>query len=161
MLQGRVGVLVEAVDASDDGKGKLQRLATAKGVPVVESFTRKALDAARKKAKADEKLGVDIVTRALVFPIRQIAVNCGLDGSLIAAKVEESTDANFGYNALTNEFGDLVQMGVIVPTKVERIALQNAASIAGLLLTTDAAITEIKEKKDKVPAGGGMDEMGY
>ena len=82
------------------------------------------------------------------------------DGSLIAAKVEESTDANFGYNALTNEFGDLVKMGVIVPTKVERIALQNAASIAGLLLTTDAAITEIKEKKAKSPAGG-MDDMDY
>jgi chaperonin GroEL len=121
---------------------------------------RKALEATRKKAKGDEKLGVDIVHRALIAPIKQIATNCGLDGSLIAAKVEENAEVNFGYNALTNEFGDLVEMGVIVPTKVERVALQNAASISGLLLTTDAAITEIKVKKDG-PAAPGMGDMDY
>ncbi|MGQ0628700.1 MAG: chaperonin GroEL, partial [Phycisphaerales bacterium] len=67
----------------------------------------------------------------------------------------------FGFNALTHEYGDLMKMGVIVPTKVERVALQNAASIAGLLLTTDAAVVDLKEKKAKAPAGGGMDDMDY
>jgi chaperonin GroEL len=128
------------------------------GVSVLRA--RKALDAARKKVKGDEKLGMDIIYRALAFPIKQIATNCGLDGSLIAAKVEENDSVSFGYNALTNEFGDLVKMGVIVPTKVERVALQNAGSIAGLLLTTDAAITDIKEKKEKAAAPGAED-YGY
>ncbi|MBL9032936.1 MAG: chaperonin GroEL [Phycisphaerae bacterium] len=123
---------------------------------------RRALDKLRKTADRDEKVGIDIVARAVVYPIKQIAANCGLDGSLIANKVEEADTANFGYNALTHEYGDLIKMGVIVPTKVERIALQNAASIAGLLLTTEAAIVEIKEKKK--PAGGGHDhgeDMDY
>ena len=127
------------------------------GVAVLRA--RKALDGLRKKARGDEKVGIDIVSRAVVSPIKQIAVNCGLDGSLIANKVEESDTPNFGFNALTHEYGDLVAMGVIVPTKVERVALQNAASIAGLLLTTEAAIVEIKEKK--APAGAGMDDMDY
>jgi len=132
------------------------------GVAVLRA--RKALEAARKKAKGDEKLGVDIVDRALTSPIKQIAQNTGLDGSIVCQKVEESKDANFGFNALTQTYGDLVKDGVIVPTKVERIALQNAASISGLLLTTDAAIVEIKEKKEKMPAGGGgggMDDYDY
>ncbi len=119
------------------------------GVAVLRA--RKALDKVRKNASGDEKIGIDIVHRAVYAPIKQIAANSGLDGSLIANKVEESDAANYGYNALTHEYGDLVKMGVIVPTKVERIALQNAASVAGLLLTTEAAIVEIKEKK----AGGG------
>jgi len=129
------------------------------GVAVLRA--RKALDNARKKAKGDEKLGVDIVNRALSSPIKQIAMNTGLDGSIVAQKVEESSDVNYGFNAVTQEYEDLVKSGVIVPTKVERIALQNAASIAGLLLTTDCAITEIKEKKEKAPAGGGMDDFDY
>ncbi len=117
---------------------------------------RLVLDSLRKKLHGDERLGVDIVSRALTAPIKQIASNCGLEGTLIAAKVEDSSDNNFGFNALTQEYGDLVKMGVIVPTKVERIALQNAASISGLLLTTEAAIVEIKEKK-AAPAGAGED----
>ncbi len=130
------------------------------GVSVIRA--RRALEAIRKKAEGDERAGIDIVYRALSAPIKQIAHNCGLDGSVIANKVEESTQNNYGFNALTHEYGDLVQMGVIVPTKVERIALQNAASVAALLLTTEAAIVEIKEKK-AVPAGGGggMDDMDY
>jgi SAM-dependent methyltransferase len=92
---------------------------------------------------------------------QQIAENTGLEGSIVAQKVEESKDNNFGFNAVTHEYVDLVKAGVIVPTKVERVALQNAASISGLLLTTDCAITEIKDKKSKVPAGGGMDDMDY
>ncbi len=116
------------------------------GVAVLRA--RKALDKLRKKAENnDVRAGIDIVARAVAAPVRQIAENCGLDGSVIASKIEESEQVNFGYNALTHQFGDMVEMGVIVPTKVERIALQNAASIAGLLLTTEAAIVEKKEKK--------------
>ncbi|MGH7132928.1 MAG: chaperonin GroEL [Phycisphaerales bacterium] len=123
---------------------------------------RKVIEKLRKSAKGDERIGMDIVHRAVVAPVKQIAQNCGLDGSIVANKVEESSDVNFGYNALTHEYGDLMKMGVIVPTKVERVALQNAASIAGLLLTTDAAIVDVKEKKSKAPAGGGgMDDMDY
>jgi chaperonin GroEL len=128
------------------------------GVAILRA--RAALDALRKKASGDERVGIDIVSRAVSAPIKQIAANCGLDGSVIASKVEESTETNFGFNALTHEYGDLVAMGVIVPTKVERVALQNAASIAGLLLTTEAAIVEIKEKK-AVGAPGGDDDFDY
>ena len=111
------------------------------------------------KCTGDEKIGVDIVRRAVVAPIKQIAENAGLDGSIVAQKVMESKQKNFGYDALRKEYGDMVEFGVIVPTKVERIALQNGASIASLLLTTDAIVSEIPEKKEKMPAmphGGGM-----
>ena len=108
----------------------------------------------------DETTGVDIVRRALVMPIRQIAENSGLDGSIVAAKVEEAKEPNFGYDAMAAKYCDLVKAGVIVPTKVERIALQNAVSVAGLLLTTDAVVSEIPEKKKPAgPPGGGMDDM--
>ncbi len=108
----------------------------------------------------DEKTGVDIVRRALVAPIKQIAINSGLDGAIVAAKVMESDLPNFGYDALAGKYGDLVKAGVIVPTKVERSALQNAASVAGLLLTTDAVVSELPEKKKDAPPAGGMgDEM--
>ncbi len=137
------------------------------GVAVLRA--RKKLDDLRKKSKGDEKLGIDIVYRALAAPIRQIAENTGLDGSIVAQKIEESNERNFGFNALTLTYEDLVKSGVIVPTKVERVALQNAASIASLLLTTDAAIVEIKDKKDKRGGGGGgaggppggMDDFDY
>ncbi len=122
---------------------------------------RKALDKLAKSLEGDEKVGVDIVRRAISAPLKQIAANGGRDGSIVAQTVEESTDTNFGYNALTNEYTDLVKAGVIVPTKVERVALQNAASIAALLLTTDCAITEIKEKKAKAAPAGGGDDMDY
>jgi chaperonin GroEL len=131
------------------------------GVAILRA--RRALDKLRKVTEGDERVGIDIVSRAVSAPIKQIAANSGLDGSLIAAKVEENQTNSFGYNALTHEFGDLIKMGVIVPTKVERIALQNAASVAALLLTTEAAIVEIKEKK-KGGGGGhdhGMDDMDY
>ncbi|MCK4602929.1 MAG: chaperonin GroEL, partial [Phycisphaerae bacterium] len=109
----------------------------------------------------DEKTGIDIVRRALVSPIKQIAGNSGLDGSIVAAKVMESEALNFGYDAMAGKYCDLVKAGVIVPTKVERIALQNASSVAGLLLTTDALVSEIPEKeKTPAPAGGaGMEGM--
>jgi chaperonin GroEL len=118
---------------------------------------RAALD--KLKGKGDEQIGVDIVRRAVVAPIKQIAQNAGLDGSIVAQKVIESGEKNFGYDVIRREYGDMVKFGVIVPTKVERTALQNGASIASLLLTTDAVVSEIPEKKEKAPAmppGGGM-----
>jgi len=124
----------------------------------------KVLDAAAKKLRGDQKTGVDIVRRALWAPIRQIAANAGLDGAVVAQKVFESEEGgNYGYNALTGQYGDMIKMGVVVPTKVERVALQNAASIASLLLTTDAVVSEIKDKEEpKAPPGGpgGMGGMG-
>ena len=117
-----------------------------------------ALDKVKAKASGDVKVGVDIVRRALVAPIKQIAENAGLDGSIVAQKVMESKERNFGYDAMQKKYGDMVEFGVIVPTKVERIALQNGASIASLLLTTDAIVSEIPEKKERpaMPPGGGM-----
>jgi chaperonin GroEL len=119
--------------------------------------TLKSLD--KIKAAGDEQIGVDIVRRAVVAPIKQIAENAGLDGSIVAQKVMDSKDKNFGYDALAKKYGNMVEFGVIVPTKVERAALQNGASIASLLLTTDAVVSEIPEKKETPPAGppgGGM-----
>jgi chaperonin GroEL len=109
----------------------------------------------------DEKIGVDIVRRALEEPIRMIAQNAGAEGSIVVARVKESKDKNFGYNAATDTYEDLVKSGVIDPTKVERTALQNAASIAGLLLTTEAVVVERKEEKPAAaaPPGGGMGGM--
>ena len=125
------------------------------GVAMLRSIP--ALD--KVKASGDAKVGVDIIRRALEAPIKQIVNNCGLDGSVACQKVKEG-EGNFGFDALKRKYCDMVKAGVIVPAKVERIALQNAASIAGLLLTTDAMIAEIPEKKS-APAGapdmgGGM-----
>ena len=116
------------------------------------------LEKLKKGMITDEAVGVDIVFRALSAPAKQIAANGGIDGSVVAQKIEESDDVNFGFNAATQKYENLVASGIIVPTKVERVALQNAASIAGLLLTTDCAITEVKEKKEKAPAGAGHGE---
>jgi len=125
------------------------------GVPML-----RALPALGKvKCSGDERIGVDIVRRAVVAPIKQIAENAGLEGSIVAQKVMESKEKNFGYDALRKKYGDMVEFGVIVPTKVERVALQNGASIASLLLTTDAIVSEIPEKKEApppMPPGGGM-----
>ena len=101
------------------------------------------------KLEGDEKIGADIVKRALYAPIKQISENAGIDGSIVAQKVQESKETNFGFNALTHEYGDMLKLGVIVPTKVERTALTNAASIASLLLTTDAVISDLPKKDDK------------
>jgi len=109
----------------------------------------------------DEKIGVDIVRRALEEPIRMIAQNAGAEGSIVVARVKESKEKNFGYNAATDTYEDLVKAGVIDPTKVTRTALQNAASIAGLLLTTECVVVEKKEDKPApaAPPGGGMGGM--
>jgi len=124
------------------------------GVPMLRALP--ALD--KVKAGGDEKIGVDIVRRAVVAPIKQIAENAGLEGSIVAQRVMENKEKNFGYDAMRKEYGDMIKFGVIVPTKVERIALQNGASIASLLLTTDAVVAEIPEKRETppMPPGGGM-----
>jgi chaperonin GroEL len=113
------------------------------------------------KGTEDEKIGVDIVRRALEEPIRMIAQNAGAEGSIVVARVKESKDKNFGYNAANDTYEDLVKAGVIDPTKVTRTALQNAASIAGLLLTTECVVVEKKEDKPAPagPPGGGMGGM--
>jgi chaperonin GroEL len=113
----------------------------------------KALDKV-KPANEDEKTGIDIVRRAVEAPIKQIASNSGVDGAIVIEKVRESKDTNFGFNADTIEYGDMMKFGVIDPTKVVRSSLMNAASVSSLLLTTDAIISEIPEKKEAPKAGG-------
>jgi chaperonin GroEL len=114
-----------------------------------------------KVERLDEQVGVDILRRALEAPIRQIATNAGVEGSIVVAKIRESNDGNFGFNAATEVYEDLVEAGVIDPTKVVRTALQNAASIAGLLLTTECVVVEHPEEdKGGAGAGGGMGGMG-
>ena len=117
-----------------------------------------ALD--KLKVEGDEQIGVNIVKRALVEPLRQIAENSGEEGAIVLGKVNDSKDNNFGYNALTGDYEDLVKAGVLDPTKVVRIALQNAGSIASLMLTTEALVAEIQEETKGAPAPGGRGGMG-
>jgi len=114
----------------------------------------KAVDEVIKGLEGDEKIGATIIRRALEEPLRMIVSNAGEEGAVVIGKIHESKDANYGYNAANGAYEDLVKSGVIDPTKVTRTALQNAASIAGLMLTTEAMISEIPEKKE-APAGGG------
>jgi len=110
-------------------------------------------------ANADQNAGIAIVRKALEAPLRQIAENAGVDGAVVAGKVRESTDKNFGFNAQTEEYGDMFKFGVIDPAKVTRTALEDAASIAGLLITTEAMVAD-KPAKEGAGAGGGMPDMG-
>ncbi len=123
-------------------------------------WSQKALDKL-KMDDSEEQMGVRIVRRALEEPTRQIAENAGMEGSIVVERIREKDQLNYGYNAQTNKYEDLVKNGVIDPTKVTRTALQNAASIAALLLTTEAVVAEQKEKEDAMPApgGGGMGGM--
>ncbi|MGE3333417.1 MAG: chaperonin GroEL [Rhodospirillaceae bacterium] len=107
----------------------------------------------------DQKVGVDIIRRALEAPVRQIAANAGYDGAVISGKLLESKEPNFGFDAQRGEYLDLVKAGIVDPTKVVRVALQDAASVAGLLITTEAMVAELAEKKPAAPAhaGGGYD----
>ena len=107
-------------------------------------------------------VGVNILRRALEEPVRQIAYNAGEEPSVVVDKIKKEKDVNYGFNALTGAYEDLVKGGIIDPTKVTRTALQNAASVVGLLLTTETLITDIpEEKKDApMPGGGGMGGMG-
>jgi len=113
-----------------------------------------ALD--KLKLHDDEAIGVNIVKRALEEPMRQIVLNAGAEGAVVVGRVRESKDDNFGFDAETGEFGDMIKAGVIDPAKVTRLALQNAASIAALMLTTEALVAEIKEDTKKAAASGGM-----
>jgi chaperonin GroEL len=118
----------------------------------------KAIDGV--KLEHDQKVGADIVRRAVEAPLRWIATNAGVEGSIVVQKVKEAKDANYGYNASSDAYEDLVKAGVIDPTKVVRSALQNAASIAALLLTTEAMVSEIPEEKKDGPGPGGPGGMG-
>ena len=117
-----------------------------------------ALD--KLKLHDDEAIGVNIVKRALEEPMRQIVINAGAEGAVVVGRVRESKDDNFGFDAETGEFGDMIKAGVIDPAKVTRLALQNAASIAALMLTTEALVAEIKEDTKKTAASGGMPGAG-
>ena len=108
---------------------------------------------------SDQDAGIAIVRRALEAPLRQIAENAGVDGAVVAGKIRESSDKAFGFNAQTEEYGDLFKFGVIDPAKVVRTALEDAASVAGLLITTEAMVAD-KPAKEGAPAGGGMPDMG-
>src|SRR5664280_1107632 len=107
------------------------------------------------KLEGDEKIGGNIVRRALEEPLRQIVINAGEEGAIVLGRIRESKENNFGYNAKTNQFEDLVKAGVLDPTKVARTALQNAGSIASLMLTTEALVAEIPDEKKESPMGGG------
>ncbi|MFH1562591.1 MAG: chaperonin GroEL [Nitrospirota bacterium] len=115
------------------------------------------------KLEGDEKVGANIVKRALEEPLRQIVENAGLEGSIVVEKVRSNKDYSYGFDASENEYTDLVKAGIIDPAKVTRCALQNAASISALMLTTEALVTDIPEKKDKMPpmpqGGGGYGDM--
>ena len=122
-------------------------------------WCQKALDKV-KGGDDDEKIGIDIVRRSLEEPIRMIVQNAGAEGAIVVGKVKEAAKLNYGYNAQGDEYEDLVVAGVIDPTKVTRTALQNAASIAGLLLTTECVVVEKKEKEKAPPMPGGGGGMG-
>ena len=123
-----------------------------------------ALDKQKETAADDEKIGIEIVKRALEEPARQIAGNAGHEGAIIVGKVRENEDEEVGFNAENEQYENLVQAGVLDPTKVTRLALQNAGSVASLMLTTEALVSEIPEEEKKPPAmppgGGGMGGMG-
>jgi chaperonin GroEL len=123
------------------------------------ALLRAAKKLAGLKADGDEQIGIDIIKRACEEPIRQIVNNAGVEGAIIIGKIRENDNAHFGYNAQTDVYEDLVKSGVIDPAKVTRSALQNAASIAGLMLTTEAMVCDIPEKKS-APAGGGHGHGG-
>jgi len=112
--------------------------------------------------KGDEAVGVEIVRRSLEMPLRQIAENAGVDGAIAAAKVKEAENEGIGFDAAAERYTDMMRAGIIDATKVVRCALQNAASVAGLLLTTEALVAEIPEKKEKAgPPGGPYGEEMY
>jgi chaperonin GroEL len=116
-----------------------------------------------KGANADQEAGINIVRRAVQAPARQIAANAGAEASIVAGKILENSGANFGYDAQSGEYGDMIQLGIVDPMKVVRTALQDAASVAGLLVTTEAMVAEAPKKDTPLPAGmpgGGMGGMG-
>ncbi len=127
------------------------------GVALIRA-AKKAL--ANLKLTGDEATGADIIARAVSEPLRQIALNAGVEGSIVVKTVKDEQDGNMGYDAANDEYVDMIKSGIIDPTKVERCALQNAASVAGLLLTTECMICDIPEEKKDAPAAPGMGGMG-
>jgi chaperonin GroEL len=128
------------------------------------ALARASLILAKLKADIDDqRFGIEIVRKAVQTPLRQIAENAGEDGAVIAGKVLDKDEYNWGFDAQTGEFKDLVKAGIIDPTKVVRTALQDAASVAGLLVTTEAMVAEKPEKKAPAmpPGGGGMGDMDF
>jgi len=120
------------------------------------ALARAARDVLDKlKGKGEEQFGIDIIKQALVMPLKQIAVNTGHEGGTVLNQILANSDYNYGFNAQTGEFGDMMDMGIVDPKKVTRICLQNAASVAGILLTTDVLVAKIPEKKKPMPAGAG------
>lgn len=117
-------------------------------------YAGKALDAL-VPGNQDQKVGIEIIRKATQAPIRQIVENAGVDGAVVAGKLLESTDTNYGYNAQTGEYTDMVKAGIIDPTKVVRTALQDAASVGGLLITTEAMVTEAPQKECHCGDAGG------
>jgi chaperonin GroEL len=171
-LAGGVAVINVGASTETEMKEKKQRVEDAlhatraaveegivAGGGVALIRTANAVDAATKKLDGDEKLGAAIVRRAIEAPLRQLCFNAGVEGAVVVAQVATGKGGH-GYNVATGEFEDLIKAGVVDPTKVARIALQNSASIAGLLLTTEAIITDVPEKEKApapAPGGGGMD----
>ncbi len=127
------------------------------GVALIRAL--KALDGL-KVANEDQRVGVEITRRAMEAPLRQIVANSGDEPAVVLAKIKEHKDVNYGYNAATGEYGDLVDMGILDPTKVTRTALQNAASIAGLMVTTECMVTDAPKREEAPAGGGGMGGMG-
>jgi chaperonin GroEL len=177
-LAGGVAVINVGATTESEMKEKKQRVedalhatraAVAEGIVsgggVALLRTAKAVDAVIGSLEGDEKLGAQIIRRAVEAPLKQLCFNAGVEGAVVVQEVLSSKGAN-GYNVATGEYQDLVKAGVVDPTKVTRTALQNAASIAGLLLTTECIITDAPEKKEAAPAGGhghggGMGGMDY
>src|SRR5690606_36940914 len=171
-LAGGVAVINVGAATESEMKEKKQRVEDAlhatraaveegivSGGGVALLRTGKAIDAAIATLEGDEKLGAQIVRRAVESPLKQLCFNAGVEGAVVVQQVLASAGSN-GYNVATGAYEDLVKAGVVDPTKVTRTALQNAASIAGLLLTTEAIITDVPEKNPAPampPGGGGMD----
>jgi len=128
------------------------------GVALVRALS--ALDSV--KLDEEQQIGVELVKKALTHPLRQIAMNAGFEASIVVNEIQKSESDSFGFNAYTEEYVDMLEAGIIDPTKVTRFALQNAASVASLMITTEAIITDVKEDKGgaAMPDMGGMGGMG-
>jgi chaperonin GroEL len=160
-MQGLATVLFYDKWLTERGQDRWQEPSVAKhpsgGVALLRSVE------ALKRVKTeneDQKHGVDIVRKAVQRPARQIAINAGADGSVVVGKIMDKDQYSYGFDVQSGEYGNLVSKGIIDPTKVVRCALQDAASIAGLLITTETMVAELPKKKEAMPAmppGGGMD----
>src|SRR6478736_6364794 len=160
-IEGRITQIKAQIEetTSDYDREKLQERLAKLGGGVALLRATEALRKV-KTTNDDQKTGVEIVRKALSWPARQIAINAGEDGSVIVGKILENKTYNYGFDSQTGEYGDLVKKGIIDPTKVVRTAIQNAASVAALLITTEAMVAEVPKKNQGGPAmppGGGMD----